>query len=149
MRSIVQYWAAVLCIVAPYLTAHAQQALDEGVRVELQRLKELCDQRLIEPDVCKEKQREILGLPPSVSTSPIAESNTVTKKRAPEAAQGFLGVVLEAVSVETAAEFGLSTGEGAIVVRVFEDSPADDAGVRTGNVIVALDGQFEILDRIF
>ena len=68
MRSIVQYWAAVLCIVAPYLTAHAQQALDEGVRVELQRLKELCDQRLIEPDVCKEKQREILGLPPSVQS---------------------------------------------------------------------------------
>jgi hypothetical protein len=43
---------------------------DERIRAQLTALKELCDKGLISPEVCAEKQRDILGLTPRMSTPP-------------------------------------------------------------------------------
>ena len=137
-RSIVLFWAAVLCIVAPYLNAHAQQALDEGVRVQLQRLKELCDEGLIAQQVCDEKQRQILGLSPSTEA---AGSVIAGRERAQEAIRGFLGIVVGPVPTDASQALDLDIGEGVVVVSVLEDGPAEQAGLSPRDVIVALDQQ--------
>jgi S1-C subfamily serine protease len=52
----------------------------------------------------------------------------------------YLGVVVENVTATTARAQGLSTTSGALVVGLAKGGPAADAGIRTGDVIVAVDG---------
>ncbi len=55
--------------------------------------------------------------------------------------RGWLGVE----GIEITAKAALSTGnpniKGALIVGVFIDSPADMAGIRSGDVLVAIDGK--------
>ena len=51
----------------------------------------------------------------------------------------YLGVTLTSLNALTAQSYGLSVTEGAYVVSVTEGSPADEAGVEAGDVIIALD----------
>ena len=53
----------------------------------------------------------------------------------------FLGVTPQAVTPEIADRLDLGTDEGVIVQSVVRDGPADDAGLRPGDVIVRLDDQ--------
>ncbi len=55
--------------------------------------------------------------------------------------RGWLGVVIQKVTPELAKNFGLKDSEGALVSDVMDQSPADKAGVKRGDVIVALDGK--------
>jgi Do/DeqQ family serine protease len=55
--------------------------------------------------------------------------------------RGMLGVTVQAVSGEVASSLGLSEARGAIVSDVQDDSPAARAGVKTGDVILALNGR--------
>ena len=55
--------------------------------------------------------------------------------------RGWLGVVIQEVTRELAQSFGMDRAEGALVARVLEGSPAADAGLRIGDVIVAFDGR--------
>jgi serine protease Do len=52
----------------------------------------------------------------------------------------LLGVSTRTVDALVAAQFGLSVDHGALVVEVLPDGPAGDAGIETGDVIVALAG---------
>lgn len=52
----------------------------------------------------------------------------------------FLGVVGQSVTPALASEEGLSVDEGALIVELTEGSEAEKAGVRPGDVIVAVDG---------
>jgi putative serine protease PepD len=52
----------------------------------------------------------------------------------------YLGVVTELVDPGVAAANGLDVQEGALVTDVAPNSPADDAGVQPGDVIVEVDG---------
>jgi serine protease Do len=52
-----------------------------------------------------------------------------------------LGVRISDVSAVDAEAYGLSEVAGAEINSVEEDSPADDAGIQVGDVIVALDGE--------
>ncbi len=52
----------------------------------------------------------------------------------------YLGVVVENVTATTARAHGLSTTSGALVVGLAKGGPAADAGIRTGDVIVTVDG---------
>jgi len=54
---------------------------------------------------------------------------------------GYLGISLNDVTPENAEFFKLKNAEGAIVAEVTPDSPASRAGVKNGDVIVALNGQ--------
>ncbi|MBI5184349.1 MAG: Do family serine endopeptidase [Nitrospinae bacterium] len=55
--------------------------------------------------------------------------------------RGWLGVLIQKITPEMAASFGLANTEGALVGDVVKDSPAEKAGVRRGDVIVEFDGK--------
>ena len=54
--------------------------------------------------------------------------------------RGRLGITMQPVSRELADSFGLEKPQGALVTGVDKGSPAEKAGLRAGDVIVALDG---------
>ena len=56
-------------------------------------------------------------------------------------ARGYLGVQMQDLDRELAPRFGLSDPNGAIVVDVVPDSPAERAGIRQDDVIVAFAGR--------
>ncbi|MEX0716154.1 MAG: Do family serine endopeptidase [Planctomycetaceae bacterium] len=54
--------------------------------------------------------------------------------------RAFLGVSIQPVDSKLAKQFGVSVGEGAIVSNVMPDSPAANAELRPGDVIVRVNG---------
>ena len=54
--------------------------------------------------------------------------------------RGWLGVVIQKVTPELAESFGLKEASGALVADVVEGGPADEAGIKQGDVIVEVDG---------
>lgn len=57
-----------------------------------------------------------------------------------EVARGWLGVALQDVDHNTAKAVGLDRPTGAMVSEVFEDTPAERAGIKDGDVIVKYNG---------
>src|SRR6201997_97198 len=55
--------------------------------------------------------------------------------------RGQLGVSMYTVTPDIAHSLGLPSAVGALVSQVVEGSPADQAGIRTGDVITAVNGQ--------
>src|SRR5260221_7427407 len=55
--------------------------------------------------------------------------------------RGRLGVTIQGVTQELADSFGLKKAQGALVAAVEPKSPADKAGVKTGDIILAVDGR--------
>src|SRR5262245_16130429 len=55
--------------------------------------------------------------------------------------RGMLGVTVQGMSSDLAGSLGLSQVKGALVSAVSDGSPAEKAGVKRGDVILALDGQ--------
>jgi serine protease Do/serine protease DegQ len=55
--------------------------------------------------------------------------------------RGQLGVSMYTVTPDIAHSLGLSSAMGALVSQVVEGSPADKAGIRTGDVITSVNGQ--------
>jgi S1-C subfamily serine protease len=53
----------------------------------------------------------------------------------------YIGVQGQSVSSDIAAEYGLPVSEGAYVTYVAPGSPAQKAGIKNGDIIVAADGQ--------
>ncbi|KPV41697.1 serine peptidase [Thiohalorhabdus denitrificans] len=58
-----------------------------------------------------------------------------------EVQRGWLGVYIQDVSPDLAESFGMDKPVGALVARVVEDSPAAESGLRSGDVIVEVDGE--------
>ena len=54
--------------------------------------------------------------------------------------RGWLGVLIQDVTRELAESFGLSRPYGALVAQVQPDSPAEKAGLKAGDVILAFNG---------
>lgn len=52
-----------------------------------------------------------------------------------------LGVSVTALTKQLGEYFGVADGEGVLITRVREDSPAAQAGLRAGDVIVEIDGE--------
>ncbi len=57
-------------------------------------------------------------------------------KNTGKVSRGWLGVLIQDVTRELAESFGMSNPHGALVAKVMEDSPAEQAGVQVGDVIV-------------
>jgi serine protease Do len=55
--------------------------------------------------------------------------------------RGWLGVLIQEVSKGLAESFGLDRPYGALVSQVLKGSPADDAGINTGDVIIEYNGE--------
>jgi serine protease Do len=54
--------------------------------------------------------------------------------------RGWLGVLIQKVTPEIADSLGLSEAQGALVADVVKDGPAEEAGVKVGDVIVEFNG---------
>jgi serine protease Do len=54
--------------------------------------------------------------------------------------RGWLGVSLQNITPELASSFGLTGTKGALVADVIKGSPADHAGIKQGDVIIAIQG---------
>ena len=52
--------------------------------------------------------------------------------------RGFMGVHLDDIEGQMAEYFGLEDGQGALITEVNEDSPAAEAGLKAGDVIIKL-----------
>lgn len=55
--------------------------------------------------------------------------------------RGWLGVLIQEVSKDLADSFGLKKAYGALVAQVVEDSPAEKAGLKAGDVIVEFEDE--------
>jgi serine protease Do len=56
-------------------------------------------------------------------------------------ARGWLGVAIQKVTPEIAKNFGLKESEGALVSDVMEQSPAEKAGIKRGDIIISFNGK--------
>lgn len=54
--------------------------------------------------------------------------------------RGYLGVMIQDVTSEISDYFDLDEAKGALVGQVIEDSPADKAGLKEGDIVVAING---------
>lgn len=55
--------------------------------------------------------------------------------------RGWLGVVIQDLTEDLAESFGFQGTEGVLVSQVQEDSPADDAGLKVGDIITKFNGE--------
>ena len=62
-------------------------------------------------------------------------------KETGKVSRGWLGVMIQPVDRELANSFGLDKPTGALVAEVLKDSPAAEAGLKPGDVIIAFDGE--------
>ena len=58
-----------------------------------------------------------------------------------EVSRGWLGVSIQAMTPELAESFGLDKVNGALVNRVFPGSPAAQAGVKRGDILLSFAGK--------
>jgi len=58
-----------------------------------------------------------------------------------EVTRGYLGIVIQQFTPDLAESFDMDPGQGILVAQVAEDSPADKAGLRQGDIIVAYRGK--------
>lgn len=63
----------------------------------------------------------------------IIETGSVTR--------GWLGVSMQDITPELAESFRLKKPGGALIAGVLRNGPADDAGIRPGDILLAVDGQ--------
>jgi len=54
--------------------------------------------------------------------------------------RGILGVNIESINDQMARELGLEKVQGVLISRVFQESAAEDAGLRAGDVIISING---------
>ncbi len=62
-------------------------------------------------------------------------------KETGKVSRGWLGVLIQEVTRELAESFGMGNPHGALVARVLENSPAAEAGIEVGDVIVEFNGK--------
>lgn len=55
--------------------------------------------------------------------------------------EGFIGIVIQDLNDQLGEYFGVKDGEGVLITEVYEDSPAEEAGLKAGDVIIGADGE--------
>lgn len=68
--------------------------------------------------------------------------NSITQLRETgKVARGWIGVSVQAITPDLAKSFGIEEEKGALVSEVAKDSPADKAGIQSGDIIQVFDGK--------
>lgn len=62
-------------------------------------------------------------------------------KQTGEVSRGWLGVGIQDLTPELADYYGIDREKGVLVTRVYEDNPADKAGIKPNDIIIAVDGK--------
>jgi len=73
---------------------------------------------------------------PTSMSKPVFESLVKTGK----VVRGYLGIGIQDLNQDLTKSFGLKESKGALVSDVKEDSPAEKAGIKQGDVIIGYDG---------
>jgi serine protease Do len=68
-------------------------------------------------------------------------STANAKESAPQAGRGWIGVQIQPVTTNIAESLGMKEDKGALVAEPLTDGPAAKAGILSGDVITALNGQ--------
>ena len=58
-----------------------------------------------------------------------------------EVRRGMLGVIMQNLTPELARAFGLELHQGVVISQVIEDSAAEEAGLKAGDVVVSINGE--------
>ncbi|MFQ5788012.1 MAG: trypsin-like peptidase domain-containing protein, partial [Thermodesulfobacteriota bacterium] len=58
-----------------------------------------------------------------------------------EVTRGYLGIVIQPLTADLAKSFDIENGKGILISQVSEDSPAEKAGLKQGDVIIAYRGE--------
>ncbi|KHE94109.1 MAG: DegQ family serine endoprotease [Candidatus Scalindua rubra] len=58
-----------------------------------------------------------------------------------EVTRGYLGIMIQPLTADLAKSFGADQGKGILISQVTDDSPAEKAGLKQGDVIVAYRGE--------
>jgi serine protease Do len=58
-----------------------------------------------------------------------------------QVARGWLGVQIQPVSEDVAVALGLEATKGVMISSVLEDTPARQAGLEKGDIVLSVDGQ--------
>lgn len=90
----------------------------------------------VQVDIIRDRQRQVLTV--EVGGLGADEEPTVADATDPVRVGGRIGVVVEAIGDQLQSRWGISGG--VLVAEVAADSPAAEAGIRTGDVITLIDG---------
>jgi serine protease Do len=71
----------------------------------------------------------------------MAKTMMPTLMKGESVTRGFLGVIIQDISDELADQFKLADAKGVLVAQVNKDSPAEKAGLKTGDVIIKYRGK--------
>ena len=55
--------------------------------------------------------------------------------------RGYIGVEVQDLTQELAESFKLTNTDGALIARAIKDGPADRAGIKTGDILIAVEGK--------
>jgi serine protease Do len=81
-----------------------------------------------------------VGIAFAIPASTVEQVVTALKDKG-AVTRGFIGVQMQPVTKEIAEAIGLKEPKGALVAEAIKDGPAAKAGVKTGDTIVAVDGE--------
>ncbi|MDJ0668657.1 MAG: DegQ family serine endoprotease [Desulfobacterales bacterium] len=71
----------------------------------------------------------------------LADGIIAQLKDSGEVSRGWLGVGIQNLTPELSEYYGIDRKEGVLVTQIYEGDPADEAGIREGDIIVGLDGR--------
>lgn len=74
---------------------------------------------------------------------PISMAKTVVDqlRDSGKVTRGYLGVTFQPLTADLAKSFGLDSDKGALIASVVKDAPAEQAGIKAGDVILEFDGK--------